>query len=332
MQLADWGLVLQGPQERVETIFRRLDSDRDGKLQPREWRDALAASIVESIQPGRGGELTRAEVLNFYQSHRNYLSLESTHALLESFLSDAALEAAKDTHLRAAPTLVYLANGIAAGGAEIPYSVVAALDPTLTAPLGPFLPRGVKQLGDDEIVLADWKESPLPRPVGEKVTLAFLPPTPSSPSPLPPGGGEGKGGEQQEQTATFRLAGFLPLRGVAADPDLTPEFPGITDKPKLREWKLPFEQTRTTRTPDEHYWRDYRTTPKAYVNLSVGQRLWGSRFGRLTSIRLAATKGQDLADSAETFERALRDRLDPAKGGFVFNPVKEQALRQRQGQ
>ena len=59
--------------------------------------------------------------------------------------------------------LVYLANTIAAGDKEIPYSVVAALDPSLKPPLGPFLPPGVKQLADDEIVLADWKDSPLPR-------------------------------------------------------------------------------------------------------------------------------------------------------------------------
>ncbi len=191
--------------------------------------------------------------------------------------------------------------------------MIAALDPTLPPPLGPFLPAGIKQLADDEIVLADWKESPLPRKLGEKVTVRFFPPTHQ--------------GEPREENMTFRLAGFVPLTGVTGDPDLTPEFPGITDKLKIDEWDPPFPYDNTRVKPrDEHFWRDHRTTPKAYVNLSVGQRLWASRFGRLTSVRMAAAKGEDLAESAATFRRGLLDRLDPAKGGLVFNPVKQQAL------
>jgi ABC-type antimicrobial peptide transport system permease subunit len=273
---------------------------------------------VQSIHAGPNPELTRAEVEEFYRKHRNYLSLESTQLLLEPFISDAALEAARETHLRTAPTLVYLANTIAAGDKEVPYSVVAALDPSLPPPLGPFLPSGVKQLTDDEIVLADWKESPLPKQVGEKVTLSFFPPTHQ--------------GALREQSETFRLAGFVPLHGVSGDPDLTPEFPGITDKLKIDDWDPPFPyDNKRVKPRDEHYWHEYRTTPKAYVNLSVGQRLWGSRFGRLTSLRMAAANGQNLDESSDTFRRTLLDRLDPAKGGLVFNPVREQALQASSG-
>src|SRR5579875_4090223 len=174
LQLADWGLVLQGPDERVEGLFQRLDKNQDGKLQPREWRERLAASIGTAIRPGRNPTLTREEVDNFYRKNRPYLSLESKQLLLEPFLADAALAAAKESHLRAAPTLVYLANTIAIGSAEIPYSVVAALDPAQLPPLGPFLPAGVTHLADDEIVLADWKASPLPPKIGAQVTLSFF--------------------------------------------------------------------------------------------------------------------------------------------------------------
>jgi ABC-type antimicrobial peptide transport system permease subunit len=312
LQLADWGLVLRSPDTRVESLFQRLDKDQDGKLQPREWRDRLAASVVEAIHEGRNPTLTREEVENFYRKNRNYLSLESTQLLLEPFLADAALAAAKDTGLRAAPTLIYLANSIRVGDKEVPYSLVAALDPSLKPPLGPFLPHGVKQLADDEIVLADWQQSPLPKKKDEKVTLTYFPATHQ--------------GEQREESATFRLAGVIPLRGVAADPDITPTFPGITDQPKLETWKLPFDLTRRIGTDDEHYWRDYRTTPKAYVNLAAGKRLWASRFGRLTSVRLAEAKDKDLAESGTAFQKSLLDRLDPAQGGFVFNLIREQAL------
>jgi ABC-type antimicrobial peptide transport system permease subunit len=314
LQLADWGLVLQTPEERVENLFQRLDKNQDGKLQPREWRDRMATSVVQAIHPGRNPTLTREEVDNFFRKNRNYLSLESRQLLLESFLGDAALTAAKDAHLRAAPTLVYLANTIAVGSANIPYSVVAALDPAQPPPLGPFLPHGVEQLADEEIVLADWKESPLPRKIGETMTLSFFPPTHQ--------------GEMREWKAVFRLAGFVPLEDVTGDPDLTPEFPGITDKLSITEWDPPFPYDNKRIKPrDEEYWGKYRTTPKAYVTLETGQRLWGSRFGRLTSVRLAPEKGDDLAEAAATYKKHLLDRLNPKQGDLGFNAVRAQALK-----
>jgi predicted lysophospholipase L1 biosynthesis ABC-type transport system permease subunit len=322
LRLADWGLVLSTPKERAASLFRRLDTRHDGKVMPRQWKDKGVKVMVAALPPRPDAGVTLADIEDYYRRHRNYLSLESAQLLLEPFIADAALAAAPEAGLRAAPTLVYLANTIAAGGKEIPYSVVAALDPAAEPPLGPFLPKGVKELADDEIVLADWEESPLPRRKGEKVTLTYFPPTHQ--------------GEPTEESATFRLAGFVPLRGAAGAPDLTPEFPGITDKVKIGEWDPPppFDpaviQKRIQRR-DERYWEDYRTTPKAYVTLAAGQRLWGSRFGRLTSVRLAAASGRDLTAAADAYDNALRARLDPAKGGLVFNPVKEQALRASAG-
>jgi len=318
LKLIEWGLILQEPDRRVETLFVLYDKNRDGKLEPREWRECLPVSVAQAIHSGRNPILTREEVDNFYRKNRHYLSLESAGMLLQPFLVDAALEAAKECNLRASPTLVYLANTIAAGSAEIPYSVVAALDPAQSPPLGPFLPAGVRQLADDEIVLADWRESPLPRNLGEKVTLAFFPPTHQ--------------GDSHQETVTFRLAGFVPLEGVAADPDLTPGFAGITDKLSIADWDPPFPyENQRVKPRDEDYWREYRTTPKAYVNLAVGQRLWGSRFGRLTSIRLATENGGDLSEAATTFRKHLLARLDPAQGGLVFNPVRAQALQASSG-
>jgi putative ABC transport system permease protein len=265
-------------------------------------------------------------VLKEYK-RRDFLSLESTQLFLDTFLADTALAVAKESHLRAAPTLVYLANTIAAGNAEIPYSVVAALDPELAPPLGPFLPVGVKRLADDEIVLADWQDSPLPKKVGEQVSLTFFPATHQE--------------DWRERSATFRLAGVLAMKGVAADPDLVPTVAGITDKRTIGAWdppfpdyeingKKPFDLSRVQRR-DETYWDKYRTTPKAYINLSVGQRLWGSRFGRLTSVRLAPAKDVDLTESGTAFRRNLSERLDPAKGGLTFTPVREQALKASSG-
>src|SRR5205807_1876511 len=115
-------------------------------------------------------------------------------------------------------------------------------------------------------------------------------------------------------------------------PDLTPEFPGITDKLDIKNWNPPFPYDNTLIQPrDEHYWEQYRTTPKAYVNLATGQRLWGSRFGRLTSIRLAPAPGSepsrtDLAAAAMDFSRRLLQQLKPEQSGLVFENVRARGL------
>ena len=49
----------------------------------------------------------------------------------------------------------------------------------------------------------------------------------------------------------------MPLAGAADDPDLTPPFPGITDKDAPTQWKLPFEDKNdpdwTTNTVRQEY-------------------------------------------------------------------------------
>jgi ABC-type antimicrobial peptide transport system permease subunit len=323
LTLDDWGLVLRTPRGRADALFARYDRDGNGTLEPREWRGRLAESLVAAVDP-RKGPLSREAVEAYYRRERNYLSLESRNLLLDAAAESAALAAAKDAGLRAAPTLVYLANTIAAGGREIPYSVVAALDPAQAPPLGPFLPPGVKELADDQIVLADWKDSPITAPEGTTVRLSYF-------GPEQHGGG-------QLLTSDFRLAGRIPLRGPAADPDLTPEFPGVTDRADVRGWNPPppFDNEDITRRikpndANEQYWRDYRTTPKAYVTLAAGQRMWGSRFGRLTSVRLAAPDGADPEAAADAYRRSLLKHLDPEQAGLVFDDVKGEALEASKG-
>src|SRR5262249_42241819 len=104
-----------------------------------------------------------------------YLSVESTESILSPAIAGAVDRAAKRMDLTTAPTLVYLANSISHEKESIPYSVVAALDPSAPPPLGPFLPEGVTSLADNEIILADWKDSPLKDvPVGSTITLTYF--------------------------------------------------------------------------------------------------------------------------------------------------------------
>ena len=133
--------------------------------------------------------------------------------------------------------------------------------------MGPFLPKGVYSLKDNEIVLAEWPGSPLTTKPGSAITLTYFPPE--------------QHGEFKLNTAQFKLAGMIPMTGPAADPGLTPELPGVTDKTNIRDWNPPFPfDNRRIKPRDEQYWDKHRATPRAYVNLATGQKLWGSRFGQ----------------------------------------------------
>src|SRR5205807_9137155 len=121
----------------------------------------------------------------------------------------------------------YLANYILAGSGKgkIPYSTVTALDLRAKPPLGPFLtPEGqtIELLKDDEIVLNSWaardmeKQGVKLKP-GDTIQLQYFEP-------------ESLHGEERERTTGFRLKAIVDLAGAAADPNLTPELKGVTDK------------------------------------------------------------------------------------------------------
>ncbi len=128
------------------------------------------------------------------------------------------------------------------------------------------------------------------------------------------------------ETAGFRVAGVVPMAGLAVDQDLAPEYPGITEATDLSDWDPPFPiDLGLVRPKDEDYWDEYRTASKGFIALEDGQRLWGSRWGQVTSLRVFPPDGvSDLAAAA--FRDALRPRLDPLAAGFVVYPARDLAL------
>jgi ABC-type lipoprotein release transport system permease subunit len=248
-----------------------------------------------------------------------YYSLESR----EMFLQRPVLVGLQWTGLTVAPTLVYLVNTIATAerlSAEIPYAIVAALDPGQPVPWDAAastdpLVQAMRNLQDDQILLVQYPGSPLAdaKP-GDRLKLTFFQP--------------GEEGALREETATFRLAATLPLKGADDDPNLTPTFPGITDRPSIREgWEPPFPFDRSRiKDADEDFWRAHRTTPRAYVTLKAGQRLWGGRFGEFTSLRIAA-KGL----SKEQVADRILGNLHPEAFGFEVRDVRGRSLQASAG-
>ena len=225
---------------------------------------------------------------------RDTLSVESDSAVLSDALAQKVREAGGAA---AHPVFSYLANSIRIGDRAIPYSLVAAVD---------------QHWQPDSIYLNDWAAKDLNAKTGEPVTLDYFYWEPS--------------GSLVTRSATFHLAGVLPMSGLGIDRDLTPEYPGITEAPTMSGWDPPFPlDLKRVRPRDEDYWNIYRTAPKAFVALDAGQKLWASRFGKVTSIRIEGT-----SDAAQFSER-LRALIDPAQLGMAVFTPRAQALASAQG-
>jgi hypothetical protein len=103
-----------------------------------------------------------------------------------------------------------------------------------------------------------------------------------------------------------------------------PDIPGLSDKKDCRDWEpgVPINLDRI-RDKDQAYWDAYRGTPKAFLTLRAGQRIWNSRFGDLTAVRYPVTSAPGARASVDA---CVRQALNPASMGLFFVPVREKAL------
>lgn len=266
----------------------------------------------------------RVEVAPFRNA---YVVVESEQLILDEPTAAAVERAANAIGARSERTLTYMANAIYPGTHQLPYkepgdpmrmlaySVVAALDPTAPSPLGPF-PNGVAP--GDGILLVDWPDAPLKNlKLGEPLTIAYFKPEMEA--------------EAVETWHTLPFRGYVPLAGAADDPNLTPPFPGITDKPKIRgrkgeQWEAPFDINYQRIGPkDDDFWERHRATPKAYISAETGKKLFGSRFGSATSVRVAPV-GRTPQETADALRTELAKQLDPAAARLKFEPTRERML------
>ena len=228
------------------------------------------------------------------------VSLESNSRIINEHVAAAANEAAKALSLRTVPVLSYLANSINSGERSTPYSLVTAIDDLK-----------LEQLANEKfmtarppIILNDWTARDLNAKTGDTVSLEYYL--------------WHENGRLETKKADFQLAAVVPISGWAADRDLVPEYPGITESEDMSAWDPPFPiDLGRVRKEDEDYWHEYRTTPKAFIELSTAQQLWQTRFGKLTSIRLES-------GNVDSYGETLRKALDPASMGFQIVPVREQ--------
>ncbi len=253
----------------------------------------------------------------------DYLSLSSEQLILQPPVVDAIKKSCPGGKC----IFTYLANDIRKADAEsgIPFSMVAAIDINDDFSLIDVEGNPISQPSENEIVLNQWSAKNLDVAVGDQLTVAWFDP-------------ETTHGKQTEHEATFVVSAIAALtepyeafdvrgRGevipakfdiaptLANDPDLTPEVPGVTDAESIDNWDLPFETAGKLRPADDTYWENYRTTPKAFVSLKTGQKLWSSRFGNVTSFRIP------FDPSDKGLEDRLLHSITDTKGASSFELV-----------
>ena len=244
---------------------------------------------------------------------RGQLVVESAAGLLSDDIVVAARAAAVDAGMTDQPILTYLANEIRFGDRLTPYSLVTAFDLEALGLSGlDDASLGGASTDPPSIVLNDWTADDLQAGVGDVISVQYYL-------------WEEAGALRTEETE-FRVAAVVPLEGLAADQDFAPDYPGITEATNVSDWDPPFPiDLDLVRPKDEDYWDEYRTAAKGFLPLAVGQDLWRSRWGQVTSLRVVPATGPPEA-VAETYRVALRSALDPLQAGFVVYPARGLAL------
>jgi len=187
--------------------------------------------------------------------------------------------------------LTYLVNGITSVKGGTPYSMITAAD----------------RISSDGITITQWLADDHNLQVGDDLTLKYFT--------------VGLGRELKQEDATFKVAKILPMTDPEVTKAWTPEFPGVSDVDNCRDWEpgIPMDM-KAIRDKDEKYWDDYKGTPKGFLSLAAGQRLWKNRFGAHTAIRFPDS-GQDEA----AFKRDIVSKLQLSDIGLVVRDFKADA-------
>jgi ABC-type lipoprotein release transport system permease subunit len=249
----------------------------------------------------------------------DHLRVESSQFVLPPEQAEAVEQATLQLGGLAQPVLTYLANSITIGDRFVPYSIIAALPPPETPALGALSLTGgspAPPLAEDEILLDAWAAERLAAVPGDPVSIDYYVLGPRD--------------ELSVESARFRLRGIVQMTGLAVDPTLTPDYPGMHDAEDIASWAPPFPiDLSLISDEDEEYWDLYRAAPKAFVSPKTGRRLWSSRFGDRTSLRLAPPAAETVSSFAERLSAELPERLGNA--GLAVRPVREDALRRARG-
>ena len=283
----DWFSKVINQPGRANTVL--LAFRQTGTLSIDEGNKALKESI----------ELADTGLYFRRLDDRKIVELRSRRVFIDNIISDTTVQATENS----SPVLTYFVNEVRFKDRITAYSFVAAITPSSQGDA--IITPDMKE---DEIVINQWLADDLQAKVGDEVTLEYFTIGPMR--------------ELILQTAEFTIHKIIPLTGKAADSDLMPDFPGLAEVENCRDFKpgIPIDLSKI-RDKDQQYWDKFRGTPKAFITLSAGQRLWAGDYGSLTAVRYSTetTNESDIGQKIVT-------SINPAALGLYFYPVHENAL------
>ncbi|MBI1763497.1 MAG: FtsX-like permease family protein [Acidobacteria bacterium] len=352
--------ALRPQQGAVHAIFVPL-----GKLQRNLEQEGKANSILLAAKAANEQTTQQAERLlqNTFTladlglklrvlETQHCIALESDSGVITDVITDVTKSLEQKLQLDRTEVLTYLANDLRFGNNAVPYSLITSLSRKSFLELSPHL---AELIGKDSVALYYQDKSSTSKrvglfgggiPKGKFIDESALPAIVLNEwvaADLGANRGDvieldyylwQEGGTLSTQTARFEIADIVPLQGAANDRNYAPDYPGITDADSLSDWDPPFPlDLKRVRPKDEEYWRQYRTTPKAFIQIRDGQKLWATRYGKLTSIRFQETPPANIALPVVQldFEKALRAALNPLQNGLSVLSVKTQSLQAAQG-
>ncbi len=255
-----------------------------------------------------------------------YVALESDQLLIDPTVETLAGEVAKEMQATTEPLMANLANSIRVRRGDesitVPYSTVAALKPKGSTLASMQATSGsIDEFVPGQIVLNDWAMEALGATTGERIEIDYY--------------DLQDDGALDEKSAKFELIASVAMTGAAIDRGLTPAYPGITDAAKVSDWDPPFPvDLKRIKDRDDAYWDEYRAVPKAFIELSDGERLWhdpASPHGRYTSLRFRPLQDRDIDAFAEQLRAALTAKLDLNAARIQVLPVRQNAIKAGKG-
>ena len=311
-ELGEFSLMpAQGPALSVFVSLSRLQQDLDIRDSANALLVKTAAPLRDPVEAIRRALAPAVELEDLGLKVRTNQDktasiLESRTGLLPEAVWKPAAQRAADRGGTPVGVLTYLANAIRANGREIPYSLISAVDLAPEHANDPPTDRAPPQL--PPIRLNEWAAENLGVTPGDRIDVDYF--LWSDQDGL------------QTRSAFFTFVGTVPMSGFGGDPTLTPEYPGITDAADVTSWDPPFPiDMQRVRKVDEDYWDRWRSAPKAFIPLRVGQQLWPSPFGTLSSLRTTLTDDWppvDNIDAVLTVRNARGEALAAADGTTDF--------------
>ena len=202
--------------------------------------------------------------------------------------------------------LTYLVNGITSAKGGTPYSMVTASNADIPV-------RSDATNAGNSARITQWLADDHHLAIGDTFDIRYFV--------------VGLGRELKEEKASFNVGEIIPMTDSRVNKAWTPDFPGVSDVDNCRDWNpgIPMD-TKAIRDKDEKYWDEYKGTPKVFIPLEAGQKLWSNRFGNYTAIRFA-----DTGQTEEQIRKEIVSQLSLADIGLVPRDFKSEATAAAKG-